>query len=191
MSDKEPLEYFTGSHNDYLEIATRGKETMGLSLVYAIHPVNGIGAVLARFVVYAPKTHNVGKFTQLTPREEAAFKKDGHQFVGTRLNREIIPLFSPGPTPLKMLSLCDKYVFWDILHDWVNERVKAEGFTWKPGVNKDSLRDLMGGNYGTDDGYKLLMEFPTFGETPVASTTNEPPPPPSAQGDGDGGATNA
>jgi hypothetical protein len=167
--------YFTGSHNDYIEIASRGKETLGLSLVYAIHPMNGMGAVIARFVAYCPKTHNLGKFEHFTPREEGKFKTaEGHEFIGTRLNREIIPIFKPGPMPLKMLVLADKFLFWDLLFDWVSERVKGEtGFVLKPEINKEALRALLGGNTGSDEGYTLLMEFPSFEKTKVSPEGEE------------------
>jgi hypothetical protein len=155
--------YFTGSANDYIEIAKRGKETLGLSLMYALHPQTGVGVVVTRFVVYCPTTHNLGEFKHFTPREEGKFKTmEGAEFIGMRLNRNIIPMFSPGPMPLKMLDLSDKFMFWDLLFDWTKDRVKSDDFEMIPEITKEHLRDLLGGKIGGDEQYKMLIEFPTF-----------------------------
>ena len=171
MSDNvEQVTIFKGSDNIYANIATKGSQTLGLSLVYALHPLAKTGALIVRFVVHSKEGIGaIGKFKFFKRRENAPFKTipGGENFSGVRLNKLAIPIFHPGTSLHKFLQLCEKFQIWEILSDWVIERCQADGFTvTQPGELGSIMAKLVSGdiNSNDDDEVKLVIEFPNFGD---------------------------
>lgn len=165
------MKTFTGSTNPYVVIATRGKDELGLSMIYGIHPMNGLGGLIVRFVCRTEKDAEeaVKSFHHLQPRELGKFTDDqGQEFIGVRLNRCVIPVFHPGPPPLVFLEMCEKFLIWDIVADWVKERVAQEGFTMLSFMDlRMVLLNLVGGKtVQNDEQFKLVLEFPSFEPKP-------------------------
>jgi hypothetical protein len=184
LTDKT-IETFSGNSNLYVVLGKRGAERLGISVIYVVHPDNGIGFFLVRFVDTFPmeKTADFLKgeclpFKYFSPRQWGDFKRsDGTDFVALRLNRVGIPVFAPGPAPLNFLTMCDKFMIWDVLTDWLADRLKADGFEpTDPGLDvRAVLRDLVGGTLeGMDDSQiQLVLEFPEIKQQQQADSKGE------------------
>lgn len=160
-----------GSDNTYIKIGKRQKDEIYLSMIYAVHPLNGVGGLLVRFI----STADPDKFSHLSPREITNLKDDQHNSIKvTRLNKVFIPVFKKGPTPFQFLVQSDKVLVWEIFSEWVYERLKADNFELDlPSEEKDGqikeaelkeiLKDLVTGKFDNeDDNNSLIMEMPSF-----------------------------
>jgi hypothetical protein len=156
----EVLKRYRGSSNEYTDIATRGGEVMGLGIQYAIHPGSGIGHILVRFVAHGDGQFEPFKHFQL--RAHAQFKDladGGKSFVGVRLNKLAIPVFSPAPIINDVVAFGDKLGVWVSLTDWITDQLVADGFV--PILNiLDYIKAELGGIAVPFEQVKLVIEFP-------------------------------
>lgn len=124
------IKQFRGDANTYDSIATRGNQTIGLSLSYLIH--QNIGCVAVRFVMFGEV--DIAPFTHFVVRESAQFLKleDGkdtdEKFVGARLNKTLIPLLKPAPKNASLSLYMEKFAIYQKIAEWVMQQVDAEGF---------------------------------------------------------------
>jgi hypothetical protein len=162
----EPL-FFTGSHNTYLDFAVRGKDHLAISLQYVLNSQNGMGGLLTRFVAWNPLGLNeIQAFKYLPVRGGGGFTwADGSTFEGVRFAKLVIPVFSPGPSPLEFVHVAEKLLVFDVIADWVQERAKEEGFEPLYGSEmKDHLKNLVSGVASSGDNFNLVLELPNLQE---------------------------
>ena len=159
---------FFGTHNTYMELAARGAEVLGFSLQYYTDPDSGIGLMVGRFVLHAPK-NAFGTFKFLVPRDLGQFHYELDQpFQGLRFQRWGIPVFMPGPPLAALLQHCDKFQIWNMLADWIAELCKEEGFSLLlpgSGALPVELRSLVAGEHAvTDENLQLVFSLPNLKE---------------------------
>ena len=125
---------YRGYQSLYVDIASRGKESLGLSVQYAVHPSN-IGCFILRFIVHG-KGIDPKNYTHLTYREPAEFlieptaeQPTAEKFKGVRLNKIALPVFKPAVRHHEVDSYALKFAVWSQVTDWVAAQVVAEGFT--------------------------------------------------------------
>jgi len=124
-----PLRY-RGSYSQYVDIAIRGEEHLGISAQYQIHPSN-VGFVIIRFVSHGAGKPKPENYTRLSLREGAKFKTFGDHsevFHGVRLNKVAVPVFKPAVQPFEVGAFAVTSNLYPTLAAWVAEQITAEGF---------------------------------------------------------------
>lgn len=121
---------FRGDSNHYIDLATRGKQIIGLSLEYLTHM--SVGCLVVRFVAHGevkitPFNHFVvresAKFVGLDDKGEATEK-----FLGVRLNKVLIPLIQPAVPRAMLEQFLIKFSLCEKVASWVADQVASEGF---------------------------------------------------------------
>lgn len=165
------LKKFKGDSNIYTEVATRGAETMGLCLDYAIHG-SGVGCLIVRFVAYST-TKAFEPFNHFVMRQHAQFKalddagatlkgEDGHsvKFLGVRLNKIAVPMFNPGPPSAFVAQFLDSFSMYPVLADWIAEQIQADGFTLTVPTLVTLLQDALTVPLSKPEDSKMVLDFP-------------------------------
>jgi hypothetical protein len=150
---------FSGSHNMYARVGIKGGYAVGLSVQYAIHPIQGTGYLFIRFVSCGTSKDG---WTTLKPRDKSEYtNSDGSKFEGRRLLKTAFTVFDPGPSPILFLTMGDKFNIWEIVADWVKERLKENGVEETVSDLKSVVRDLVSGKGETEDSnYHLVLQLP-------------------------------
>lgn len=149
-----------GNQNEYTEIGTRGTERLAFSMVYANHPMTGVGHLLARFVAYRlPGSASPLKMLHFSPRAYGKLTtEEGKEIDILRLNRLAFPIFSKNVIPATVLQVGDTMGVWEMVGSWIREQLKHEGFTY----TIEDMTEFVRSHFKAPDtgDVQLLLEFP-------------------------------
>jgi hypothetical protein len=155
-----PLRY-RGYRSEYVDVAVRDTQHLGIGIEYAVHPVEKVGCFILRFVVHGKDVKDTD-FTYLNLREGAHFISEGDHATsikGYRLNKVVIKVFHPGVHKNELGKYADKFGIWGPLTEWVTEQITAEGFTVTANVEQE-LRRLLVPETPDSAEVKSVLEFP-------------------------------
>lgn len=156
-----------GQANSYTPVAENSKTTLAVSLQYQAGGYPERGFLLFR-VVLIPKNSSeqlnlsIAKgLTTFKRRKLGKFVENGSEYSVLRVAKMAISIFSPAPPPIVFLLMADKFMIWELVADWVKERVLENGFTPVDDL-QTLLRACVSGEGHVDDGYSLTVEFPNL-----------------------------